>query len=94
MNNTPKQRNAPEQSRVARRRARVRAELLAAASPADSQGMIAPTRATCLAATLVGLVVMGFLLWNTTTEGTKDLSIYELNAAILKEPDSSGETSF
>ena len=31
MNNTPKQQNAPEQSRVARRRARVRAELLAAA---------------------------------------------------------------
>jgi uncharacterized membrane protein len=31
------------------------------ASPADSQGMIAPTRATCLAATLVGLVVLASL---------------------------------
>src|SRR5713226_1175453 len=31
MNKTPRQANAPEQSRVARRRARVRADLLAAA---------------------------------------------------------------
>src|SRR5713226_4696169 len=31
MNKTPRQQNAPEQSRVARRRARVRADLLAAA---------------------------------------------------------------
>jgi len=64
MKDHPKQRNAPGQSRMARRRARVRAELLLPAlQVAKDQGQLATYDPVLLARLIMSMIIQAITWW-------------------------------